>query len=130
MGFSLGGRIALTLFQLIPEKVDRIVLLAPDGLKVNFWYWLSTQTFLGNKLFAFTMKKPGWFFGFLKMLNKLGMVNASVFKFVNYYIGNPEIRQALYVRWTAMRKLKPYLKKVKSLDQKIGNDCRTDLWKT
>ena len=53
------------------------------------------------------MKHPGWFFGFLKVLNKLGLVNASIFKFVNYYIGDKEVRHLLYTRWTTLRKLKP-----------------------
>ncbi|MEK7225681.1 MAG: alpha/beta fold hydrolase, partial [Bacteroidota bacterium] len=115
IGFSLGGRIALTIYQAIPERIEKLVLLAPDGLKVNFWYWLSTQTWPGNKFFAFTLKHPGWFFGFLKILNKLKLVNASIFKFVNYYIGDKEVRRLLYARWTTLRKLKPRLKKIKSL---------------
>ncbi|HEX7844590.1 MAG TPA: alpha/beta hydrolase [Chitinophagaceae bacterium] len=114
LGFSLGGRIALSLYQSQPASVEKIILLAPDGLKVNFWYWLATQSWLGNKFFAFTMKKPHWFFGFLKLLNKLGFVNASIFKFVNYYIGDKTVRQQLYNRWTALRKLRPDLKKIRS----------------
>ncbi len=114
LGFSLGGRMALSLYQSQPETIERIILLAPDGLKVNFWYWLATQTWAGNKFFALTMRKPGWFFGFLKLLNKLGFVNASIFKFVNYYIGSKEVRQQLYNRWTALRKIKPHLKKIKN----------------
>lgn len=114
MGFSLGGRIALSLYELMPQKIERLILLAPDGLKTNFWYWLATQTWLGNKFFSFTMKHPGWFFGFLKLLNKLKLVNASIFKFVNYYIGDKEVRRLLYARWTTLRKLKPDLAKIRS----------------
>lgn len=115
IGYSLGGRIALSLYQSMPEKIDRLLLMAPDGLKINSWYWLATQTWIGNKFFAFTMKKPGWFFGFLKLLNKVKLVNASIFKFVNYYIGDAEVRRLLYTRWTTLRKLKPDLNKVKNL---------------
>jgi pimeloyl-ACP methyl ester carboxylesterase len=114
LGFSLGGRVALSLFQAMPEKIEKLVLLAPDGLKINFWYWLATQTWAGNKFFHFTMKHPGWFFGFLKMLNKLKLVNSSVFKFVNYYIGEAEVRRLLYARWTCMRKFRPEVKRIKS----------------
>lgn len=115
LGFSLGGRIALSLYQAQPENVEKLILLAPDGLIVNFWYWFSTQTWIGNKIFSFSMKYPGWFFAFLKMVNKLGLVNASVFKFVNYYIGNKEARELLYQRWTGLRKLKPNLHRIKNL---------------
>ncbi len=114
LGYSLGGRIALSLYQSQPETVDKLILLAPDGLKVNFWYWLTTQTWIGNKLFALTMKHPAWFFGFLKLMNKLKLVNASIFKFVNYYIGEKEVRQLLYDRWTSLRKLKPNLQQIQS----------------
>lgn len=112
LGFSLGGRVALQLYQLLPTQTERLVLLAPDGLKVNFWYWLSTQTWLGNRLFAYTMKKPSWFFGLLRLFNRLGWVNSSIFKFVNYYIGNEEVRHLLYARWHCMRRIKPQLKQI------------------
>jgi pimeloyl-ACP methyl ester carboxylesterase len=115
LGFSLGGRVVLSLYQQVPQAIDRIILMAPDGLKVNFWYWLSTQTWLGNKVFAYSMRNPGWFFAFLKTLNKLGWVNASIFKFVNYYIGNTEAREYLYQRWTGLRKLKPRLSSIKKM---------------
>lgn len=107
LGFSLGGRVALQLYELLPGHIERLVLLAPDGLKVNFWYWLSTQTWMGSRLFAFTMKKPSWFFGLLRLFNKLGWVNSSIFKFVNYYIGNEEVRLLLYARWHCLRRIKP-----------------------
>lgn len=113
VGFSLGGRMALRLYQSQPNKIEKLILLAPDGLKVNCWYWLATQTWIGNRLFAFTMKHPGWFFGFLKLLNKLKLVNASIFKFVNHYIGDKEVRQLLYERWTTLRKVKPDLEVIK-----------------
>ena len=112
--FSLGGRIALSLYQVMPEKIEKLVLLAPDGLKVNFWYWLATQTWLGNKFFALTMKKPGWFFGLLKLMNKLKLINASIFKFVKHYIGDTEVRRLLYAHWTTLRKLTPNLHIIKN----------------
>jgi pimeloyl-ACP methyl ester carboxylesterase len=114
LGFSLGGRMALSVYEAMPSKIDRVILLAPDGLKVNFWYWLSTQTILGNKLFSFTMSHPGWFFSFLKFINFFRLVNKSIFKFVNFYIGNVEVRKLLYLRWTSLRKLKPDPGRVKN----------------
>jgi pimeloyl-ACP methyl ester carboxylesterase len=118
LGFSLGGRVALSYYEANPEKVERLVLLAPDGLKVNFWYWLSTQTWAGNKLFAFTMRYPGWFFLLLKLFNKLKLVNSSIYKFVSFYIGDPLVRKQLYQRWTGLRKMKPDIDHIKSLIRK------------
>lgn len=113
LGFSLGGRIALSLYQAMPQAVEKIILLAPDGLKVNFWYWLSTQTWLGNKFFSFTMKHPRWFFWFLKVLRRMKLINASIFKFCNHYVDDAQARHLLYTRWTTLRKLKPNLNHIK-----------------
>ncbi len=124
IGFSLGGRIILSFLQANPEKVEKLILLAPDGLKVNFWYWLATQTSLGNTFFSFTLQHPGYFVGFLKLLNKLKLVNASIFKFVNYYINDPVVRRLLYQRWTTLRKLKPDLPLIKSYIRKENTPVR------
>ena len=109
IGFSLGGRIALSIAEVLPGFFSKIILLAPDGLKVNPWYWFSTQTVAGNRFFSFTMRKPYWFFRLLKFFHRLGLVNKSIFKFVDYYVGNTLVRQQLYERWTGLRKFKPNL---------------------
>ncbi|QEC41260.1 alpha/beta fold hydrolase [Pseudobacter ginsenosidimutans] len=110
MGFSMGGRAALSLLQALPQQVQRLVLLAPDGLKVNRWYWLATQTLIGNGLFRFTMHYPGWFFFILNTGNKLKLINQSIYKFTRYYIHDAAIRKELYNRWICMRHITPDLK--------------------
>jgi pimeloyl-ACP methyl ester carboxylesterase len=124
IGFSLGGRVALSLYQAMPARIDRLVLLAPDGLKMNFWYWLSTQTWIGKSAFAFTMKHPGWFFLLLRMLNKMRLVNSSIFKFVNYYIDDEKARTLLYKRWIVLRKLRPGIRKIKQSISMGGTPVR------
>jgi pimeloyl-ACP methyl ester carboxylesterase len=113
LGFSMGGRVALQVLQSIPNKVQKIILLAPDGLKINFWYWLATQTSFGNKLFHFTAKRPSWFFLLMNTADKLRLVNQSVFKFANHYLHDKQMRNELYNRWTVMRQFKPNIKKIK-----------------
>ncbi len=115
LGYSLGGRLALYLTQQHFLPLHRIVLLAPDGLKVNPWYWLATQTWLGKQLFAYTMRKPGWFYALLKVLKKLRLVNSSIYKFVDYYIGDATVRRQLYQRWVTLRHIRPSLQKVKAV---------------
>lgn len=115
LGFSLGGRMALSLYQLIPGKVEKLILLAPDGLKVNFWYWLSTRTWFGSRFFKFTMEHPGWFFAILKVFHKIRLVNPSIFKFVNQHIGDKKVRLELYDRWISLKNVRPDLSKIKKL---------------
>lgn len=115
LGFSMGGRVALQLLQAIPKKIEKLILLAPDGLKINFWYWLATQTYIGNRLFGFTMKHPGWFFSLLQAGNRLKLINQSILKFTRYYINDTTVRRLLYERWTCMRAIKPDLASIKKI---------------
>jgi pimeloyl-ACP methyl ester carboxylesterase len=114
LGFSMGGRMALSILQAIPQRVNKMILLAPDGLKVNAWYWLATQTYPGHSLFKFTMKHPGWFFGLLNLGNAFKFINPSVYKFTRYYVDNAGLRQQLFQRWSGLRKIKPDLADIKA----------------
>ena len=132
IGYSMGGRIALTLYQLMPARIDKVVLLAPDGLKMNPWYWFVTQTLAGNRAFRFTVNNPSWFFGLLKVLNRLRVVNSTIFKFIAYYIGDAAVRRALYQRWMCLRDITPDLGSIRRSVSKYrasfhliyGNDDR------
>lgn len=115
LGYSMGGRVALQLLELAPEKIRRMVLLAPDGLNVNPWYWLSTQTKAGKRVFRWTMKRPAWLFFLLRTGNRLKLVNPSVFKFTSHYIDDQNARHQLYARWMVMRAFKPGLPTVARL---------------
>jgi len=115
LGFSMGGRIALSLLQNMPAKVEKIILLASDGLHISKWYWLSTQTWLGNALFNFTTKYPGWFFSMLHIGRKIKLIKQNVYKFSLSSMQEKKLRDDLYARWTTMRKFTTNFKKLKSV---------------
>jgi pimeloyl-ACP methyl ester carboxylesterase len=108
-GYSMGGRLALAYAQEFPGTLSSLILLAPDGLHQNFWYWLSTQTKAGNYLFRATMQNPRWLFWLMKWSRKLNLLNDSIIKFSHRYLDDPIQRKSLYERWTLFRNLRPYL---------------------
>jgi len=114
LGYSMGGRVALQLLQTIPRQIKKIVLVAPDGLHKNKWQWLSTETKLGNRLFAYFMRKPGGMMGLLNITVKLRFFNKNLLKFIHYYLDDAGQRAILYRRWTTMRKFRPNLALLKN----------------
>ena len=112
-GFSMGGRMSLSYYQTHPKRISRLLLLAPDGLRISFWYWFSSHTLAGNRLFAGTMKHPGWLIQFADLLNRLGFINAGIRKFVVHYLHNPTVRETLYKTWTAFHYFKPNIAQIK-----------------
>ncbi|HXB08301.1 MAG TPA: alpha/beta hydrolase [Puia sp.] len=119
-GYSMGGRVALQLLELSPKRVQRLVLLAPDGLFVNPWYWLATRTVAGNRLFRWTMKRPGWLFFLLRAGNTLRVVNPSLYKFAAHSIDDDRVRGDLYTRWTTMRGFRPRLRHIAGQIRELG----------
>jgi len=115
VGFSMGGRIALSLYQTIPARIEKLILLASDGLHISKWYWIATQTWMGNALFNFTTKYPGWFFGMLNAGKKMKMIKQNVYKFSMSSMQEKRLRDDLYTRWTTMRRFTTNFKKLKSL---------------
>ncbi|HUB61439.1 MAG TPA: alpha/beta hydrolase [Puia sp.] len=112
IGYSMGGRIVLQLAENHPGSIDKLVLLAPDGLKVNSWYRVATRTAAGNLLFRWTMRRPGWLFLLLRLSHALHLVNQSIYKFAVHHIDDRTVRHDLYTRWTTMRKFRPHLEKL------------------
>jgi len=113
MGYSMGGRIAFRLLEALPNRVRQLVLVAPDGLHKNPWQRFSTQTWLGNKLFKFTMEHPAWLFKLMKLAFILRILNPSIEKFLHYYLDDEEQRLKLYKRWTTMRKYRPSIPRIR-----------------
>ena len=118
LGFSMGGRVALYLTQLVPHRVERLVLIAPDGLSFNFWRWLFSETFIGNKLLAYTIHHAGWALAIINRAENLKVIHRSLADFIRYYIYDEEHRLMLYRRWISMRKFSPRLPKIKQLVRK------------
>ncbi|HMH34519.1 MAG TPA: alpha/beta hydrolase [Puia sp.] len=114
LGYSMGGRIALSLLELIPEKMERLLLIAPDGLDNSRWYNVATQYNVGNKLFKYTMQHPGWFLGLMRIAHGFRLVNQSIHKFAISHISDRQVRTDLYRRWTTMRHFHPAVKTIRS----------------
>jgi pimeloyl-ACP methyl ester carboxylesterase len=115
LGYSMGGRIALSLLELMPEKIDKLLLIAPDGITMGAWYKFATQNWLGNGIFNFTMNNPAWFQGLMKLAHALRLVNPSIHKFAKSYVDDQQVRHDLYLRWTTMRHFRPSIDKIKKL---------------
>jgi pimeloyl-ACP methyl ester carboxylesterase len=109
MGYSMGGRISLELLQRIPHRVRNLVLLAPDGLHVNPWYWFATQTRVGNRFFRKVMLNPDRFVALMRKAGSMNLLNKGVIKFVDRYLEDSFVREQVYRVWTSFRKFRPHL---------------------
>lgn len=118
LGYSLGGRVCLKLAELLPESIDKIVLIASDGLRFNSFYYFLTRTISGKILFKSFLNNPQKYSIVIKAARKLGMVNELKYSFAMRYIHAAEDRAFLLKVWPCMSLLIPDMDILKQNVQK------------
>ncbi|TKK67243.1 alpha/beta hydrolase [Ilyomonas limi] len=114
LGYSMGGRIALRLLQQIPEQIQKVVLLAPDGLHKNFLYRFATHTIVGRNIFYKSMRNPRLLFSLAKQLHARGAISKGYINMAELYMSSETSRMAIYYRWMGTRYFQPNLNLLKN----------------
>jgi len=105
LGYSMGCKFVLSSWQLLPEKVSCLVLLAPDGILKNGWYQLATANSVSRLLFRWMSLHPQWLFALMKAVGKFGLVKSSILKFAGTQLNSVEKRERAYQVWVNFRLL-------------------------
>ncbi|MFL5727969.1 MAG: alpha/beta hydrolase [Cytophagaceae bacterium] len=105
-GFSMGGKFALATLEAFPERIDKIILIAPDGIKTSFWYSLATYPEWTRSFFRRLILKPGLYFNLTKFLRFFRIVDAGILRFANTQMLTREQRRRVYYSWVVFRELK------------------------
>ncbi len=115
IGYSMGGRVCLTIIEEVPQQIEQVILVATDGLTTNNYYYFFTQTGIGKRLFRHMLLKPALYLRMMALLNKWKIVNASRYKFAMHFLQSAENRDFLLRVWPSMSELMPATQKVKLL---------------
>lgn len=113
IGYSLGGKVVMSLISLIPSKIDKVILIAPDGIKNNVWYNISTYPSLGRALFRLFINSPYPFMLLLRLLNFLKIINDGTMKIVKLRGETREKRLKVYNTWLCLRELEDNMNMIK-----------------
>lgn len=105
MAFSMGGKFALTLLEKFPEKINQVLLVAPDGISTSFWYSVATYPGWLQGLFKQTVVRPARFFKFINWLDNKRLVDPGLIKFAAYQMNSTQKRLRVYKSWMGFRTL-------------------------
>lgn len=114
LAFSLGGKVALKLVELMPGKVERLVLIAPDGLKVNPLYRFTANTQLGGWLYGRVINDPKNLFTATNVLRKSRILHPKIEQFIHRQLDTREKRERVFNVWRAFRNITPDLSDIRS----------------
>lgn len=104
-GYSLGGNIALAVFEGIPERVDSLILFAPDGIRKSRWYHFVSRNRLGRSIYRRVINNPKTFFRLMEFAVSLRIISKKMQKFVLDHMTNREQRQLVYNIWNTFRNI-------------------------
>lgn len=113
LGFSLGARVCLCITEQLPKAVSNMVLIAPDGIRHNYFYRFFTGTKVGHSLFKSFIRSGDTYLKLFSVLHSLYLLNRYKYRFALQYIRTDTSRRLLYDIWMATRKLNARLTQVK-----------------
>ena len=117
LGYSLGGRVCFSIVEQMPECIDKVTLLATDGLTINTYYYFFTNNPMGKMIFKGMLTFPGMYLPMVTTMKAFGALNDSQYKFVMHYLNNKEAREQLGQRWPALSELIPNPEKLRKVIQ-------------
>ncbi|MCR9015378.1 alpha/beta hydrolase [Aquiflexum gelatinilyticum] len=109
VGYSMGGKFCLITYELFPNFVQSLLLMAPDGIKTGFWYNMATFPGILNRLFRHVVFHPERFFRTMDFFHRLGLLQSSLIKFVKSQMGTRKKRAQVYFTWNVFKPLRPDL---------------------
>ncbi|MFN0048111.1 MAG: alpha/beta fold hydrolase [Cytophagales bacterium] len=112
LAFSMGGKVALCSFELYQNKVDEVILIAPDGIKTNFWYSAATYPGFLNTFFRYTIFNPSRYFKVITLLKFLRLADKSLLKFAENEMDTATKRVRVYFSWMIYRYFRPNLENI------------------
>ena len=102
MGYSLGGRIVLRLLPELLPQLERIFLLAPDGLRTQ-WMTSVTRTPVWLRLAAKrALQNPKWLLKLSGVLHRQRWLGAFPYRFVQTHLANPQRQARLFGTWLSL----------------------------
>jgi pimeloyl-ACP methyl ester carboxylesterase len=104
-GFSLGGRFAMATAEALPGSVDRLILMAPDGVMEHSLYRIATRHRLGRWLYRQLTHRPEPFFTAAALIEKGRILPRRTVRFVRHMMQTPEQRRQIYNSWICFRTL-------------------------
>jgi len=115
MGYSFGGRLVLRSLPGFLPQLERIFLLAPDGLHTQWmaqvlhtprWLRLSAKQWL---------REPQWLLRLAENLHRRGWLGHFPYHFVMTHLKTPERRDRLFGTWLSLNNFTVYPKRIRHL---------------
>jgi hypothetical protein len=101
----MGGRFALATIEAFSDKIEKAILLAPDGITEDPVYQAATRSRIARHIFKKVLKNNHKFYGFTDLMVRMGILHTSVVKFAKMMVNTSEKQTQLFNAWVGFRNL-------------------------
>lgn len=112
VGYSIGGRLALSLVEQLASQLSKVILLAPDGLAPNYFYLFLMRTRLGRSGFRNFLQHADTYISFFAGLRRLRLISKAKYTFAMQHISSVTSRDFLAKVWQSSALLIPDVRKI------------------
>lgn len=103
LGYSLGAKVCLNLYQHAPETVRRLWLLAPDGMQTKYLHWVEKLPEFMFERVAKLSEQPAQLQNWAQSLQTKGVLPPVANQFVQWNLATPERRKRAVLLWHTLR---------------------------
>ena len=105
LAYSLGGKFAMATVEAFPARINKLFLLAPDGIRTSFWYSMATYPKMFRSLFKSMISRHDRFLWIADKLSESNLVDKGLIRFADYQMNTEEKRRRVYYSWVVFRRL-------------------------
>ncbi|MCB2409652.1 alpha/beta fold hydrolase [Hymenobacter lucidus] len=105
LAFSMGAKFALTAVEQFQTRVEKVWLIAPDGIKTQFWYALATYPPWMRGVLGRAVLRPQRLLRFIDGLAQRRLVDSGLVRFAQWQLDSREKRLRVYRSWVGFRNL-------------------------
>ncbi len=102
MGYSFGARLVQAMLPDLLPQLDKLYLLAPDGIRTKGMSAAVRTPMWVRILFFHLLKKPRWFLSLLGFGSRLGLVPPLILHFLSFNLTRPERYRRSFGCWFAL----------------------------
>lgn len=105
IGYSIGGRVCMGILSCAADKIDKMLLLATDGLVINYYYFFFTRTLLGRSLLHVALHRPRTSAAIIELLRTIRLLPVTQYRLAMSTVQHERSRQLLLKAWPVLRQL-------------------------
>lgn len=120
MGYNFGARLVQAMLPDFLPQLDKLYLLAPDGIQTKGMPMAVRTPLWARRLLARMVKNPEWFLALLRLGQRIGLVPPLILHFLSFNLTRPDRFRRAFGCWFALDSFYLRRRRIKAIWRESG----------